>query len=33
VNPGARHIRVALVPPLAECTEAIERISRFAQSL
>jgi N-succinyldiaminopimelate aminotransferase len=33
VNPGARHIRVALVPSLAECTEAIERISRFAQSL
>ena len=33
VNPGANHIRVALVPPLAECTEAIERISRFAQTL
>jgi N-succinyldiaminopimelate aminotransferase len=33
VNPGANHIRVALVPPLAECTEAIERISRLAQSL
>jgi N-succinyldiaminopimelate aminotransferase len=33
VDPGANHIRVALVPPLAECTEALERISRFAQSL
>jgi N-succinyldiaminopimelate aminotransferase len=33
VNPGAKHIRVALVPPLAECTEAIERISRLAASL
>ena len=33
VNPGANHIRVALVPPLAECTEAIERISRLAASL
>jgi N-succinyldiaminopimelate aminotransferase len=32
-NPGANHVRVALVPPLAECIEAIERISRFAQSL
>jgi N-succinyldiaminopimelate aminotransferase len=33
VNPGAKHIRVALVPPLAECTEAIERISRLAASI
>jgi N-succinyldiaminopimelate aminotransferase len=33
VNPGTNHIRVALVPPLAECTEAIERIGRLAQSL
>ena len=33
VNPGAHHIRVALVPPLAECTEAMERISRLAQTL
>jgi N-succinyldiaminopimelate aminotransferase len=32
-NPGANHIRVALVPPLADCTEAMERISRLAQSL
>ncbi|HET7672477.1 MAG TPA: succinyldiaminopimelate transaminase [Burkholderiales bacterium] len=33
VNPGAKHIRVALVPPLAECVQAIERISHLAQSL
>ena len=33
VNPGAGHIRVALVPALAECVEAVERISAFAQSL
>ncbi|MDE2003990.1 MAG: succinyldiaminopimelate transaminase [Betaproteobacteria bacterium] len=26
VNPGAGRIRIALVPPLAECAEAIERI-------
>jgi N-succinyldiaminopimelate aminotransferase len=33
VNPGEKHIRVALVPPLAECVEAIERMSNLAQSL
>jgi N-succinyldiaminopimelate aminotransferase len=33
VNPGANHVRVALVPPLAECKEAMERISRLAQSI
>jgi N-succinyldiaminopimelate aminotransferase len=32
-NPGARHVRVALVPPLAECVEALQRMSRFAASL
>jgi len=32
-NPGARHVRIALVPPLAECVEAMERIGRFATSL
>jgi N-succinyldiaminopimelate aminotransferase len=32
-NPGARHVRIALVPPLAECLEAMERIGRFATSL
>jgi N-succinyldiaminopimelate aminotransferase len=26
VNPGAGRIRIALVPSLAECTEAVERI-------
>jgi len=33
VNPGAHHVRIALVPPLAECEEAIERIARFAAAL
>jgi N-succinyldiaminopimelate aminotransferase len=32
-NPGANHVRVALVPPLTECVEAMERIMRFAGSL
>jgi N-succinyldiaminopimelate aminotransferase len=32
-NPGARHVRIALVAPLEECVEAARRISRFAQSL
>jgi len=33
VNPGADHVRIALVPPLAECVEAMERITRFAGAL
>jgi N-succinyldiaminopimelate aminotransferase len=33
LNPGANHVRIALVPPLAECVEAMERIVRFAGSL
>lgn len=33
VNPGANHVRIALVPPLAECVEAMERIARFAGAL
>lgn len=33
VNPGANHVRVALVPPLADCVEALERMSSLAQSL
>ena len=33
VNPGAKHVRLALVPPLAECVEALERIGRFAATL
>ena len=32
-NPGANHIRVALVPPLADCVEAAERMGRRAPSL
>ena len=32
-NPGANHVRIALVPPLDECVEAMERIARFAASL
>ena len=32
-NPGKNHIRVALVAPLDECVEAIERMMRFAKSL
>jgi len=33
VNPGAKRIRIALVPPLEECREAIERLGRFAATL
>lgn len=32
-NPGARHVRIALVAPLEECLESARRIMRFAQSL
>jgi N-succinyldiaminopimelate aminotransferase len=32
-NPGARHVRIALVASLEECLEAARRIMRFAQSL
>lgn len=32
-NPGTQHVRVALVPPLAECVEALQRVSRFTESL
>jgi N-succinyldiaminopimelate aminotransferase len=32
-NPGRGHVRIALVPPLAECVEAAQRISRFAATL
>jgi len=31
VNPGAGRIRIALVPPLAECAEAVERIVACAR--
>jgi N-succinyldiaminopimelate aminotransferase len=33
VNPGAGHVRIALVPPVEECMEAMERIGRFAATL
>jgi N-succinyldiaminopimelate aminotransferase len=32
-NPGKNHVRVALVAPLAECVEAVERMDHFARSL
>lgn len=32
-NPGARHVRMALVPPLEDCAEAAERIKAYLQSL
>ncbi len=31
-NPGANHVRLALVAPLEECLEAAERIERFLQN-
>ncbi len=33
VNPGRNRVRLALVPPLEECVEAIERITQFARQL
>ncbi|MDR2614601.1 MAG: succinyldiaminopimelate transaminase, partial [Candidatus Accumulibacter sp.] len=33
INPGADHVRIALVAPLSECVEAAERISRFVTRL
>jgi len=33
VNPGAGFVRIALVPPLAQCLEAAERISQFVSHL
>ncbi len=32
-NPGKNHVRIALVAPLDECVEGIERMVRFAQTL
>jgi N-succinyldiaminopimelate aminotransferase len=29
INPGANHVRIALVAPLAECIEAAQRIKAF----
>lgn len=33
VNPGANFVRIALVPSLADCLEATERIRQFVQQL
>jgi N-succinyldiaminopimelate aminotransferase len=32
-NPGRNHVRVALVPPLAECVEAAGRMMQLAEKL
>jgi N-succinyldiaminopimelate aminotransferase len=32
-NPGANHVRVALVAPPAECLEGVRRIHEFARKL
>jgi N-succinyldiaminopimelate aminotransferase len=33
LNPGAQHVRMALVAPLDECIEAAKRIKQFIESL
>ncbi|MEW6689652.1 MAG: succinyldiaminopimelate transaminase [Pseudomonadota bacterium] len=33
VNPGRNHVRVALVAPLADCVEAVQRMMQLAKSL
>lgn len=33
LNPGRRRLRIALVPPLAECVEAARRMKRYVASL
>ena len=33
VNPGQNRVRLALVAPLAECTEAAQRIRNYVESL
>jgi N-succinyldiaminopimelate aminotransferase len=33
VNPGRNRVRLALVPPLEECVEAVRRITQFARML
>jgi N-succinyldiaminopimelate aminotransferase len=33
VNPGRNHVRVALVAPLEECVEAVQRMMQFAKTL
>ena len=32
-NPGRNHIRIALVAPIGECVEALERVNQFAKAL
>ena len=32
-NPGRHHVRIALVAPLEECVEAMQRIGQFARTL
>ena len=32
-NPGAGHVRIALVAPLADCVEAMQRIVQFSRAL
>jgi N-succinyldiaminopimelate aminotransferase len=32
-NPGRNHVRIALVAPLAECVEAVQRIGQLTRSL
>ena len=32
-NPGRNHIRIALVAPIGECVEALERVMQFAKAL
>jgi N-succinyldiaminopimelate aminotransferase len=32
-NPGRNHVRIALVAPLAECVEAVQRMTQFAGNL
>jgi N-succinyldiaminopimelate aminotransferase len=33
LNPGKQYVRIALVAPLTECVEAMERLSKFANNL
>jgi N-succinyldiaminopimelate aminotransferase len=33
INPGARHVRIALVAPLEECVDAAERIAKLIKDL
>ena len=33
VNPGRNYVRLALVQPLADCVDAMQRIVRFSESL